>query len=196
MRRLFLPLLLCLPLALPAQWTTGVRAGSSVTRGHARNIEEPDRPELRPDHPGSIEGFVGHRGADWQFRVAVRHRSADVTVSGGPIAVVTLNALEAWGAGGEVGHRLAGASGHPRLDATLGVSVDRWDLLGADQPRWHPELRGGLELEVPIVGRWLGLVRGEVAVTRSLFETEDLPAGYQRRTGWSSGLSIGVARVW
>jgi hypothetical protein len=195
-RRLLLPALLCLPVVLPAQWSTTLRFGSAATHGHARAVDDPDQPELRPDHPASVELLVGRRLGPWQLRALARHRSADLTVSGASASVTSRDAFDAWGFGAEIGRALAGAPQGPRLDATLGVSVDRWDLGGADRPRWHPEYRGGLELHVPVHGRWAGLVRGEAAATGSLFHDEDLPSGYQRRMGWSTGLALGVVKTW
>ena len=53
-----------------------------------------------------------------------------------------------------------------------------------------------LEGSLPLRGRWHGVLRAEAAIGRSLFEADELPAGYTVRPARRGGIALGIARRW
>jgi len=194
--RLFLLLLLTTASPLSAQWSLTLQAGSSRAHGHARALDEPDQPELRPDRPTSLELGVGRQFGSWRVILSGRHTSADLTASGTTAAVVSKSALDGWGFGLELGRRVAGRAGTPTLELGIGVIRDHWDLGTADDARWRQVYRAAAVMTVPVWRTWGIVVREEFGIGSSLFHDADIPQGYRLRPGWETGLLLGVRRVW
>ena len=194
--RPLLLLLLLAPAPLSAQWSVTLRGGSASEHGHSLAADDPDRPQLRPDHPATLEVALARELGSWRASIAGRHRSADLVVSGQTAAVVSKSALAAWGVTLELARRVAGVPRRPTLDAALGMAFDHWDVGIADDARTRPEARAALEAAVPIHGGWAGVLRGELAAGKALFRDEELPQGYQRKMGWSAGMMLGVRWGW
>jgi hypothetical protein len=190
--RPILLILLLLPAPLAAQWSVTLRGGSATERGHSLAADDPDRPQLRPDHPATLEVALARALGAWRVSVAGRHRSADLVVSGETAAVVSKSALTAWGVSVEVARRVAGTPTRATLHTALGVAFDHWDVGIADDARTRPEARAALEAAVPVHGAWSGVLRGELAAGGALFRDNELPQGYRRRMGWSTGMMLGL----
>ena len=110
---------------------------------------------------------------------------------------MTRDALAAWGVGLELARRLRGRADGNALWAGLGAVAERWtfDVAGGD-PRWRGSFRGSLQLDLPLIGAWHGLVRTEASLGASLFRADELPEGYRRHTARRAGMQLGVTRRW
>lgn len=202
MRRGPVGLLLILPFLVPpveplaAQWQVQLVTTSARAAGHARADNDPDRPEVVPHHPVTLALTMVRPLGRWHLAGTVRRTHSDLAISGGETAVVTRGALRAWGAGVELGRRLAGAAASPSVAAVLGGGVERWSFpTSGGEPRFLLAVHGALEGRVPLTRRWLGIVRGEAAVSGSLFTPSDLPPDYTVRAGWRWGFGLGVGWV-
>lgn len=202
MRRRPVGLLLVLSLlmhpgeSLRGQWQLQLVASSGRAAGHARADADPDRPEVAPHHPVTLGVTVVRPLGAWHLAGSVRRTHADLAISGGEAAVVTRGALRAWGAGVELGRRVVGTPSSPSVTLGLGASVERWSFpTSGGEPRFIPVGHGALEGRVPLARRWLGIVRGEAAVSGSLFTSSDLPPDYAVRVGRRWGIGIGVGWV-
>jgi hypothetical protein len=194
---LILPLLLPPMAPLPAQWQVQMVAGSARAAGHARADADPDRPDVAPHHPVTMALSVVRPLGRWQVAGTVRRTQSDLAIRGGETAVVTRGALRSWGAGVEFGRRIAGPQDAPHLTAALGGSVERWTFpTSGGEPRFVPVAHGALEGRVPLARHWQGIVRGEAAMSGSLFTASDLPPDYAVRSGrrWGIGLGVGWVR--
>lgn len=185
-------------LRLSAQWHVALTGGRAGTAGHARSIEDvPDgRAELRPWRPGTIALRVGRDLGNWRVNAEVRRTTADLAISGEATVLITTGAIDAWGSGIEVTRSIAGGPGKPALRAGVGAIAERWsfDLDGGDA-RWRLAAQGVLDASVPLWRQWSGIVRAEAAFGRSLFDEDELPAGYELRSAVRHGMAIGVART-
>ena len=199
MRHLLLALLLlpASPAALPAQWRVALLTGTAASHGDARDETDPTRPEIHADALATLAVSLARNRGPWRIGVDLHHTSADLAEISGSTALTTRNALSAWGAALELGHRLAGRAGGPNLRVSLAAGVDRWRFeLDESSPRWRASARGAWELEAPITTRWAAVVRGQASVGPSVFRREELPEGFVQRTAVRLGMVFGVARQW
>jgi len=194
---LILPLLLHPGQPLVAQWQVQLVASSARAAGHARADDDPDRPEVAPHRPVTLAVSVVRPFGTWHLAGTVRRTHSDLAIRGGETAVVTRGALRAWGAGAELGRRVVGSADSPSFVAALGGMVERWSFpTSGGEPRVVPSVYGAVEGRVPLSRQWRGIVRGEAAVSGSLFTAADLPPDYTAKAGrrWGFGIGVGWAR--
>ncbi len=191
--------LLCPP-ALAAQYQLAVLAGSAASHGNARSDIGPDHPELRPDNATAVAVAVRRwsgtlarrRRAPPHHRRPFRNRSRH----GGR------HPRGARGMGWRrrsIGRRLAGAAdAEPASRRCSGAGRGPLAIRGdrRRQPMARRRAAPPLEADLPAGGRWLALIRGEVAVGPSLFDAGELPADFRATPAWRYGISLGVARAW
>lgn len=186
-------LLLSGPTALAAQWRLAVLTGSATSHGDARDDSDPTHPEFHADRPVTLTLALARDAGPWRLRLEGRRVTADLSEVSRSVAVTTFGAFEAWGAGIELGVRIAGHPSAAELRAGLGLGGDRWSLDGATV-RWRATAAGSLEADFAVAHGWTAVVRGEVTIGPSIFSAEELPEGFTRRTSWRTGIALGVAR--
>jgi hypothetical protein len=180
--------------ALNAQWRLAALGASATSHGDARDDSDPSHPEFHADRPVTLTLALARNAGRWRLGVEGRHRTADLSEVSRSVAVTTFGAFEAWGAGLELGVRIAGQPSAAELRASLGIGGDRWSLEGASA-RWRANAAGSLEADFAVARGWTAVVRGEVTLGPSLFRSEELPEGFSRRTNWRTGIALGVART-
>jgi hypothetical protein len=179
-----------------AQWHIAALAGNAASHGDARNDIDPAHPEFHADRPITAAVALGRDLGAWRVSVELRRSSADLSeVGNSSVVVSTRGAFDAWGAGVEFGHRIAGRLPGPTLHAIAGAGADRWRL-ELSPARWRPSVRGAVEADLPIGKQWFGVVRGEATAGPSVFTAEELPEGFAQRRMWRTGVALGVARTW
>jgi hypothetical protein len=182
---------------LSAQWQLSLLTGASATAGHARAALDPEQTAILPDHPVSWGLRLAREYPAWRVSLDGSRITGDLAIRGRSTSLVTRDALAAWGVGLELARRLRGRPDDNSLWAGLGAVAERWsfDVAGGD-PRWRGSLRGSLQLDVPLIRGWNGLVRAEASVGASLFRADELPEGYRRRPARRAGMQLGVTRRW
>jgi hypothetical protein len=190
-------LTMCVPAALSAQWRLAITAGSSTVRGDARNDADADHPELRDDRPSTIRLAVGRDAGAWRVMAGLERTGADIAEASAATAIVTPDALHAWGASLEVGRRLLGHPEAARLYLLAGGQLARWTFDEVDaSTRTRAAIQGAAEFDFPVGSRWSAVVRGELGTGESTFSADELPAGFAPVSRRRSGVSLGVAREW
>lgn len=181
--------------SLTAQWQVALLHGSATSHGDARAEADPDHPELHAEGPSTwLLAFARDVGA-WRIGADLHRTTADLAEVGGSSSVTTRSVLAAWGAGIEVGRRIAGHAGAATLQASAGVRVDRWTFdLVETAPRTRVAAQGALSAQLPIGVQWSAVIRGEVTHGPSVFIAEELPEGFSSRTATRLGMVLGVAR--
>lgn len=179
--------------ALNAQWRIAALSGSATSHGDARDDSDPAHPEFHADRPATLTVVLAREAGPWRVSAEGRHSTADLSEVSRAVAVTTFGAFEAWGAGVELGVRIAGHSSTPELRAGLGLGGDRWSLDGAPA-RWRVTARGSLEADFPLARAWSAVVRGEATTGPSIFTADELPEGFTQRGMWRTGIALGVAR--
>ena len=180
-----------------AQWRLTLLHGTASVTGHSRDESTPDHLAFLPDRPHSDALAVSREFGGNRLALELRRTGADLALRGPGTTIVTRGALHAWGAAVGVARRLAGTSGRPTLRGGLSALLERWTFdLGDGAARWRVAGRGTLEVDLPIAGRWDGVLRGELTASPSVFTAEELPEGYVRKLGWSRGIEIGAGWRW
>ena len=194
MRQIMLAILLLTgSTTLAAQWRVAVLSGSATSHGDARDDSDPAHPEFHAERPATLAVTLARDAGRWRVSVEGRHSTADLSEVSHSVAVTTFGAFKAWGAGVELGVRIAGRPLAPELRAGLGVGGDRWSLDGAGA-RWRATARGSLEADFPVARAWSAVVRGEATIGPSVFTAEELPEGFVQRKMWRIGIALGAAR--
>ncbi len=191
---LSLLLVLFLPVAtLGAQWQWSLTAGSASVSGHARAEDDPERPEVAPNHPMTLTLAVTRQRGAWRAGLQLARTRSDLGIRGIETAVVTRGTLRAWGTGVEIGRRIAGTAGAPELALLAGAVLERWTFPGTSgEARILASVRGAVEGTVPLRPRWQAIIRGEAALGGSLFRESDLPLGYTTHPGRRRGIRLGI----
>lgn len=196
MRALVLSLPLCIALASPiaAQWGTSFMVAGAAVHGHAVDA---DGTHIRPESPRTVSLAISRTSGRWRIETGVRHTDASLAVAAAEARVVTPAMMSAWGAGVDVSRRVAGDDAQPTLHAGVGIDASHWTFADApDDSRWRMSALAMLQGSAAIGGRWRLLLRGEVAVGRSLFVAAELPEGYRLQRATRHGLAVGIERRW
>jgi len=185
-------LLLVVPAVASAQLSLTLRTGTVVHGAHAEAPSEEDSPGFGPASATEFAGAVAWHGAGWRVAATASTHSPDLQLRGETAGVLVVKALRGRAFGLEVGRDLVGREAGPRLTGVVGVANDRWQVveLGTTFSRWRgiAALEGG----IPLRGRVSAVVRAEAGIAASLFEVNDLPAGYDRTTAWRRALQVGL----
>jgi hypothetical protein len=194
----FLLSLLLLPRRqLTAQWQLSLVTGPAVTSGHSRDDLDPDQAAILPDHPVSWSLAITRESGMWRFALDGRRITSDLAIRGNSTALVTRDALTAWGVGLEASHHILGRQASPTLWGGLGAVGEQWSFSAArGEARWRAAIRGSLQLDMPFSARWRAIVRAEALAGASLFDADELPDGYGRQPALRAGLLLGAARRW
>lgn len=197
MRLPLVVVLLCTaPACLPAQWHLTLGAGDAGTRGHALAPDDSDTPALRPAPTRDIGAGIGRDHGAWRVAVRARRTNADLVIAGATAGIITTDVLRATAVGAEVGRRLAGARDAAQAHLLVGVARERWSFEGLeDEARSVTMLTAALEGEVPLYRRLRGVVRLEGGTGPSLFEADELPDGFETRSGRRTALHLGLRLV-
>ena len=179
---------------LAAQWTTSLAVTRYAAHGNARDTDET---QLGPHAPKMIALSLGTTRGAWRVQVGGRYLEAGLEVAGTDGALITPDIMSARGGAVEVQRRLAGDGITPTLHAGLGLELMRWSFAGAgDDTRWRAASLVDLDLTIGIAAAWRFVVRGELMAGRSLFTADELPVGYNLRTGIRHGVALGIERRW
>ena len=194
MRAPLLIFLLLLPAApLEAQWRLSLSAGSAATSGHSRDTLDDEQPAILPDHPVDWTLALVRQHRAWRLGVDGHRVTSDLAIRGRSTTLVTRTALSAWGVGAELARRIASPMAGPQFWVAAGGVYERWSFdIAGGEARWRAAARGALQLDIPLVRHWSGMIRGEASLGCSLFRREELPEGYQRRAARRLGLQLGV----
>lgn len=199
MTRLPLVLLLCCtaPATLAAQWHLTLSAGVAGARGHAFAPDDSDTPALRPAPTLDLGIGAGRDRGAWRVAVRGRRTHADLVIAGTRAGIISTDVLRGNAVGVELGHRIAGAASAAQAHLLVGVARERWSFAGldADEARSLTLGTAALEGEVPLSRRLRGVVRLEGGIGPSLFETEEVPEGFETRNGRRSALHLGLRMV-
>jgi hypothetical protein len=191
--RLALLLILFAPASVVGQFHATAFLGFADHAAHARDHADPEHPAFQPGVSRAFGVAIGFDRAAWRFALVARTEAPDLILGGVSSGLITPNALEAMHVGAEVGRRVAGSGSLPSLHILLGAGVTRWSFPDfEDQPRSRFTGSAALESGIPLGRHFDGVVRLEVAATGSLFDAEDLPEGYEARTGGRGALALGL----
>jgi hypothetical protein len=189
----FIPSLLGLlasPIAAQQHWSVAVELGSASFNGHASSTATTPETTGHPS-PARTWGIrLGRDGGKVGYSLGVLVASTGVQFESDENAAEARDILGLL----EVSPQVAFVILKPREAAFrlhLGGVLDYWSPEG-DNARTSLGLLGALSLDVPFSSRFGAEARWETMVTGSVFEDDELPAEFDRKSGWSERWVIGV----
>jgi hypothetical protein len=192
MSRATLLLLLLLPLPLPAQIDITVRWGVVGHGGHA-DAPTDDRPSMHPGIGDDLSAAMGFNSGGWRTALGLRRGTSDLVLVGEESGIITPGALRDLGLTVELGRVLVGAPRGPLLTLLATLSRHSWSFPRFGDPartRWGAGIV--VESGVPIVGRWVGVIRAELERSGSLFADDELPSDFVKRGAHRASLGVGL----
>jgi hypothetical protein len=177
-------------LAAQHRWGLALEIARAGFSGHARS--EVLDPETRLHPSGtSIWGIrLDRSGSRLGWSLGVSIATAGVEFESDDASAVARNVLELI----EVSPQVSVLLLQPReaaLRLHLGPVIDYWSPDGADS-RTRLGALAALGLVVPFSERFGVHARWEATLTESLFEEDDLPPEFSRKSGWSQRWVLGV----
>lgn len=184
------------PATLTAQWHLTLGGGGAGARGHAFAPDDSDAPGLRPAPTREMSIGLGRDRGAWRLALRGRRTHADLVIVGATAGIITTDVLRANAVGVEVGHRIAGTEGSATAHLLFGVARERWSFEGLDdEARSLTLMTAALEGDVPVFRCLRGVVRLEAGTGSSLFEADELPEGFETRSGRRTALHLGLRMV-
>jgi hypothetical protein len=191
---LFLVSLLLGPVAtrLPAQqgWGLSLELGRAGFHGHARSVGISPETSGHPSAAGTYAIRIDRTGRRTSFSIAALIATTGVEFESEDASAEVRNLLELI----EISPEIAIQVFHPREVAVrlhAGVVLDRWRPEG-ENSRTALGALGAVSLEVPLSHRVGVTLRWQADVTGSVFDEDDLPPDFERRSGWSERWVVGA----
>lgn len=190
--RTLLVLSLAAPSVLAAQWTVAVELGTARYSGTSRDKSgSSDSVALRP-YAGTTGGVrVARQWARVGVSLGISYGAPGISGEATDFIAVFTNQAKVFEFTPGVSYVVAhvGAGGDLRVEA--GPALAWWNLQGLDQ-RVRIGAHAAVAYQWPVAGRVTGIVRAAIAVTPSIFSSDELPSNLQRRATWRRGVSVGV----
>ena len=193
MVRLLLMLALCIPatpLAAQRSWGIALELGNTRFGGHAKSTASDPETTGHPSATRSWGIRLDRSGRAVGFSLGLLVASSGIEFENDDASAEARNILDLLEIAPEVYFVLF----RPREAAVrlhTGVILDRWSPEG-DNSRTSLGGLGAVSLDVPFSSRLGAQVRWQLTMTGSVFDEDDLPAEFSRKSGWSERWVFGV----
>ncbi len=169
-----------------AQWA--VSADVTSARFWGGSVEADGNRAFRPYRPTILGLGLERAGKTMGGDLRGYHASASLALEG-PDAVVAVNAaLSLYGVAAELSARIASLGNGGRVIIYGGPLVEVWRLAG-ESSNTVAGFTASIAVQVPLGGRFSGLIKAGAAVTASPFSTSDLDAGFNPAALWRREVS-------
>lgn len=178
------------PLAAQRSWGVALEVGSANFGGHAQSTDISPETKGHPSSTGTWGVRLDRTGRRVGFSLGILVASTGVEFVNDEAAVEARNLLELLEITPEVSFLLL----KPREAAVrvhAGAVLDHWSPEG-DEARNSLGGLGALSVDVPFSSRISVQVRWQVTVTGSVFDEDDLPPEFTRKSGWSTRWVVGM----
>ena len=178
------------PLAAQRSWGVALELANLSFGGHARSAAT--SPETA-GHPSSTRGWglrLDGGGPKLGFALGVLVASSGVEFENDEASVEARNVLDLLEIAPEIVFVFF-EPGEAAVRLHAGMVLDRWSPDG-DDARTSVGGLGAVSINVPFTARIGAQVRWQVTVTGSVFDENDLPPEFSRKSGWSERWIVGV----
>jgi hypothetical protein len=183
---------LCVTARASAQWSVGVEIGTTRFLGTTRDTVTAEAPAFRPARHTPITLRLERNFARIGVALGVGHGSGGIMEEGGGVVVEIRDLVSVYSVAPEAFVRLVRTSTAAELRIHGGPLLEIWRLEGGDD-RTRLGGQAALSLRLPLADRWTCSVRGTGARIPSIFESEELPAEFERRATTRWAVSLGLA---
>jgi hypothetical protein len=179
-----------LPAALGAQWSVAAEIGTGGFGGAAMDTSAGGGGTARPYNLTTIGARLEHARGPVVVGVVVLRGGADVAIDGPDILVAMKHQFRLVEIAVRGSVRVA-RPGAAVVRLVAGPLLDRWSPEGGER-RDRAGGEAGVLLEWSLGGRVSASLRGAAALTKSVFQADELPAGYERHAMWRRMLAGSV----
>jgi len=181
--------LLAPPLA--AQWSVGVEIGLQACAGAASDTSPSGNGNtVRPSQGTTYALRVQRRSGAFGAGVGVLYSRAGAEATNEESTVELKDRMELFELAPEFFVVVARPAAGGAVLLHAGVVVDRWSLETVDRNR--VAALAAVSLDWPMTDRLSGTFRAGLAVGPSVFEEEEVPNGFERRTTWRRSITAGM----
>jgi hypothetical protein len=178
------------PLAAQRNWGVALELGSASFGGHAKSSDISPETSGHPSSTGTWAFRLDRTGPRVGISVGVLVASTGVEFVNDEASVEARNLLDLLEITPEVSFLLL----KPREAAVrlhAGAVLDRWSPDG-DNARTSLGGLGALSMDLPFTSRISVQARWQMTVTGSVFDEDDLPPEFTRKSGWSTRAVLGA----
>ena len=179
---------------LAAQWSASLEVGMHRYWGTSIDTVTPRDPaRARPSPSTSYAARVERRVGKIGVGVGFLYSKGGIDVGNATNTVQEAGLLKLYEVAPEISFLLASPGPGGALRMHVGPLFDRWQpQYEGEDPRQRVGARAALGLDWSLGGRCGGTLTGEVAVIPGVFNAEDLPTEFERRSTWRRAISAGV----
>lgn len=123
--------------------------------------------------------------------LGIMHARSGLAIGDRDLVVEARNVFRLWEFAPEVAARIAGAGSQPTVWLHAGPLLDVW-LPEGDETRSRAGAHAGASLTFPLLRRVSGTVRVVGSVTPSVFDADELPVGFERRSTRRFEVALGA----
>jgi hypothetical protein len=180
---------------LEGQWRLGIEVGAARFWGASRETGG-DHPSFRPYRPTTFGVGLERQTGRYAIGLHVRYAEASLALEGPEVIISSEGAFTFVSISPEVVVRIATLGSANQLRLHVGPLVEIWDIIDQDA-RTRFGAQSSISLDVPLGGRFEGVVLAGMAVTPSPYEEGELDLGgsaptYDLRTQWRRSFAGGL----
>ncbi len=176
---------------IAAQWHIGfdlaaTRYGGSshdTSNGHVAS-------QGRPGDATALGLRVSHTWRRYSVALRAAYAKPGLAVAGQNVNLTDKTTGDLFEIGALVNTRVGGIGPSGAVRIEVGPALHLWNIDGDVRDR--VSAIGAVAYEWPVAGRFLGAVRLEGMVSRSWFDTSDVPPEFERRATWRYGVGLGL----
>jgi hypothetical protein len=174
-----------------AQWAvTAEIAADRFWGGSVENTGE--RRSFRPYRPTTLGVGLERRAGRLGAGLRLRYASAGLALEGADAVVAVKGIFTIYSVAPEILYRLISVGSVSRLVLHGGPLLEVWSVEDEDA-QTRIGIHGAVSLDLPVGGRFAGLVMAGAAVTPSPFEQGQLGPDFERRALWRRRIAAGLS---
>ena len=184
-------LVTCAAAPVAAQWYVGLEA--ATTRYGGSSHDTSGTHVASEGRPGDATAFSIRLGRNWRRHgVALRasYAKPGLAVVGQDVYVKDKTTGELFEVASILSTRVGGIGPSGAVRVEIGPALHLWNYDGTMRSRVGA--LGALAYQWPFAGRVTGTVRLEGMLSRSWFDSGDVPPEYERRVTWRYGVGLGL----
>lgn len=177
------------------QWRVGAEVGATRFWGASLDTRGDDT-SVRPYRPTTFGIGLERQAGRYAVGLQVHYAEASLALEG-PEAIISVEgAFTILSISPEVALRIATFGSGNQLRLHAGPLFERWGIID-EESRTRVGAQGSVSLDVPLGGRFGGVVVGGAAVTPSPYKERELDLGggaptYDLRTLWRRSFALGL----
>ena len=177
------------------QWRVGAEVGASRFWGGSL-VTSGDSTSLRPYRPTTFGLSLERQSGRYAAGLHLHYAEASLALEGPDGVISAPGAFTIVSISPELAVRIATLGPGNQLRIHAGPLIEFWDIID-QEGRTRVGAQGSLSLDVPLGGRFTGVVLAGAAVTPSPYKEGELDLGagfptYDLRTLWRRSFAVGV----